>query len=60
MSYSTFKLMMMHRRLDDSIRAEQKFRWPDVLRIQRLKKLKLVVRDRIVQMSQRQNTAHNR
>jgi uncharacterized protein len=35
------------RRLDDEIRAQLSRRWPDVAKIQRLKKLKLAVKDRL-------------
>ena len=33
--------------LDEQIRHEQKRRWPDVFRLQRLKKLKLAIHDQI-------------
>lgn len=37
----------LHRRLDDEIRRELKRRVPDSLRLLRLKKLKLAVKDRV-------------
>ena len=47
MSGTAYHLLLIHRRLDDEIRRHQKMRWPDILRIQRLKKLKLAVKDRL-------------
>ena len=44
---TAFKLLQRHQQLDEQIRDEQKRRWPDVFRLQRLKKLKLAIRDRI-------------
>ena len=42
-----YRLSMIHRRLDDEIRREVKRRTPDGLRLLRLKKLKLAVKDRL-------------
>ncbi len=42
-----FKLMLMHQRLDERLRQERVRRWPDVMRIQQLKKLKLAIKDRL-------------
>jgi hypothetical protein len=42
-----YKLSVVHRRLDDEIRRELKRRIPDSLRLLRLKKLKLAVKDRL-------------
>lgn len=47
MSDSTFRLTRIHRSLDEAIRAEMKRRLPDDLRLLRLKKLKLSVKDRL-------------
>lgn len=46
-----FRLLLVHRRLDDEIRSALARRWPDVARVQRLKKLKLAVKDRLHQLS---------
>lgn len=43
-----FRLSVMHRRLDEEIRSELKRRFPDSLRIARLKKLRLAAKDRLV------------
>lgn len=43
----TYKLATLHRRLDEEIRAELKRRRPDSLRLLRLKKLKLAIKDRL-------------
>jgi hypothetical protein len=37
----------MHRRLDDEIRRELRLRFPDSIRLLRLKKLRLAVKDRL-------------
>ncbi len=42
-----YRLSVIHRRLDDEIRSELKRRFPDNLRLLRLKKLKLAVKDRL-------------
>jgi len=42
-----YKLTVIHRRLDEEIRAELKRRVPDSLRLLRLKKLRLAVKDRL-------------
>jgi uncharacterized protein len=51
MNPRTFRLLMMHQRLDSALRVEQTRRWPDVPRIQRLKKLKLRVKDILHRLS---------
>jgi hypothetical protein len=38
----------VHRRLDEEIRSEWKQRFPDTLRLARLKKLRLAIKDRMV------------
>ena len=45
MSY--YRLTQTHRRLDDEVRAETNRRAPDWLRLLRLKKLELMVKDRL-------------
>lgn len=52
MSERTFRLMQYQQKLDDELRAELRRRWPSFARIQRLKKLKLAVRDRLQRWSQ--------
>jgi len=47
MSAATYRLTLIHRKLDDAIRQEMKRRRPDDLRLLRLKKLKLAVKDRL-------------
>ncbi len=49
MSALTYRLSVIHRRLDDEIRRELKRRFPDTIRLLRLKKLKLAVKDRLHQ-----------
>jgi len=47
MSISSFRLMQYHQRIDRELRAEIARRWPDGFRIQKLKRLKLAVKDRL-------------
>ena len=47
MSPKSFRLMQFHQRLDAQLRAELVRRWPDFSRIQKLKKLKLSVKDQL-------------
>jgi len=47
MSAFTYRMSVIHRRLDDEIRRELKRRFPDTIRLLRLKKLKLAVKDRL-------------
>ena len=47
MNAITYRLSTIHRRLDDEIRGELKHRRPDALRLLRLKKLKLAIKDRL-------------
>ena len=47
MSAFNYRLSVVHRRLDDAIRRELKLRFPDSMKLLRLKKLKLAVKDRI-------------
>ena len=42
-----YKLTLMHRRLDDEIRGELKRRFPNRIKLLRLKKLRLAVKDRL-------------
>jgi len=49
MSVLSYRLSVIHRRLDDEIRRELKRRFPDTIRLLRLKKLKLAVKDRLHQ-----------
>lgn len=47
MSASTYRLTLVHRNLDEAIRRELRRRRPDDLRLLRLKKMKLAVKDRL-------------
>lgn len=42
-----YRLSVVHRKLDDAIRFELKRRFPDTIRLLRLKKLRLAVKDRL-------------
>ncbi len=47
MNALVYRLSIIHRRLDDEIRRELKHRFPNSIRLLRLKKLKLAVKDRL-------------
>ncbi len=47
MSDHDFRLLQYHQRLDGELRSELRRSWPSFDRIQKLKKLKLVVKDRL-------------
>jgi hypothetical protein len=47
MTTSSFRLMQYHQRIDRELRAEIARRWPDGFRVQKLKRLKLAVKDRL-------------
>ena len=47
MTITSFRLMQYHQRIDCELRAEIARRWPDGFRIQKLKRLKLAVKDRL-------------
>lgn len=47
---SMFLLMERHARIDEALRTEQRRRFPDVFRMQQLKKLKLAVKDRLYRL----------
>ncbi len=47
MSITFYRLTALHRRLDDEIRSELRRRFPDSLRLLRLKKLRLAAKDRL-------------
>jgi hypothetical protein len=51
MNPTIYRLFVIHRRLDEEIRRELKRRFPDALRLLRLKKLKLAVKDRLHRMA---------
>lgn len=42
-----YRLSVIHRRLDEEIRRELKRRLPDTMRLLRLKRLRLMVKDRL-------------
>ncbi|HEU0098445.1 MAG TPA: DUF465 domain-containing protein [Allosphingosinicella sp.] len=53
MSSSTYRLTQTHRRLDDAISTEMSRRLPDSLKLLRLKKLRLLVKDRLATLMRR-------
>ncbi len=57
MSSSTYRLTQTHRRLDDAISREMSRRLPDSLKLLRLKKLRLLVKDRLAKLMRRPVTA---
>lgn len=57
MSSSAYRLTHIHRRLDDAISSETARRIPDSLKLLRLKKLRLSVKDRLTAMMRRSAVA---
>ena len=53
MSIQAYRLTAMHQRLDEAIRDEMRRRLPDSIRLLRLKKLKLAVKDRLAALMRR-------
>jgi hypothetical protein len=53
MSSTAYRLTHIHRRLDDAISHEGARRLPDSLRLLRLKKLRLAVKDRLANLMRR-------
>lgn len=47
MSERTFRLMQYHQKLDEELRAELRRSWPSFAKIQRLKRMKLAVKDKL-------------
>ena len=39
--------MQYHQKIDRELRAENIRRWPDIFRIQKLKRIKLAIKDRL-------------
>jgi hypothetical protein len=50
MSSSTWRLTRTHRSLDEAIAREMRRRLPDSLKLLRLKKLRLAVKDRLARL----------
>ena len=57
MSSSTWRLTQTHRRLDDAIAREMRRRAPDSLKLLRLRKLRLAVKDRLSTLMRRRIAA---
>ena len=57
MSASTYRLTRIHSSLDEAIRSETKRRLPDSLRLLRLKKMKLAVKDRLTALMRKDMVA---
>ncbi|HEX8223488.1 MAG TPA: DUF465 domain-containing protein [Allosphingosinicella sp.] len=53
MSSAAYRLTHIHRRLDDAITVEAGRRLPDSLKLLRLKKLRLAVKDRLATLMRR-------
>jgi hypothetical protein len=56
LSSHRYNLTQLHKRLDEQIRTELKRRMPDSLRLLRLKKLRLRVKDRLHSLAWRPQT----
>ncbi len=51
MSPKSFRLMQDHQHIDTQLRAEIDRRWPDMLRIQKLKKTKLKIKEQLLHLA---------
>ena len=51
MSDRLFRLLERHQKLDERLRGIQAMRWPDPFEVVRLKKLKLILKDRLFRRS---------
>ena len=45
MTLSSFRLMQYHQKIDRELRVKINRRWPDIFRVQKLKRLKLAIKD---------------
>ena len=57
MSSATYRLTRIHRSLDEAIREEMRRRLPDSLKLLRLKRLRLAVKDRLTALMRRSRAA---
>jgi hypothetical protein len=57
MNATLYRLTVVHRRIDEEIRRELKRRFPDSVRLLRLKKLKLAIKDRLYRIAPRRSPA---
>ncbi len=57
MSNLVYRLMERHQQLDDRLRSAQSRRFADPFEIGRLKKLKLMLKDRIGRLAERRSPA---
>ena len=57
MPSATYRLTQIHRRLDDAILNEMARRLPDSLKLLRLKRLRLAVKDRLTALMRRTRAA---
>ncbi|HEY0626235.1 MAG TPA: DUF465 domain-containing protein [Allosphingosinicella sp.] len=48
-----YRLTRIHRKLDEEIRREMKRRFPDSIKLLRMKKLKLAIKDRLFRIQRR-------
>ena len=57
MSRAFFRLTLMHQRLDELVRREQRLRLPNPFRLMRLKRLKLAIKDRLMRQARQPGRA---
>jgi len=58
MSDRYFTLLERHQKLDEALRFARRKRWVDPFEIARIKKLKLVVKDRLARMFPRKSATN--
>jgi uncharacterized protein len=57
MSSATYRLTRIHRSLDEAITQEMRRRLPDSLKLLRLKRLRLAVKDRLTALMRKSRAA---
>lgn len=57
MSTAFYRLTLAHQRLDELLRREQKFAFPNPFRLMRLKRMKLAVKDRLARLARQTGRA---
>lgn len=57
MSNITFRLLERHQKLDAALRSAQGRRFVDPFEVARIKKLKLMIKDRLARLARRTQTA---
>ncbi len=57
MTTHLYRLLEIHQRIDQQLRQESGYRWPDLFKVMRLKKMKLAIKDRIAALTPKPRSA---